>query len=276
MLRKLLADSDAMRVLSEKAGLSPELFEKYMNGIEVTFEVLSYMIGAEPGRTGDGSDDIRALLESLGSFMSDRRGAAGKLDEVTAELRVKHRDLEERYHAMQQQMQETVSELAASLNDVKLQVSALSEDVARLNRDVRNRASNGAVKEIAEMVSDLNDSESSLKDRLSNLEDRVREAERVLGERIQDTSEKCDPTMQMVSTDPLNGIISQLTRECAETSTRKVSSKSQRVAIGLIPIANPGTWSNLGRARGSLHTTCPTQACAMTSRIGVCLRQATR
>ena len=235
-----MRESEAAKALSEKSGLfkSPELFEKYVIAIEVTFEVLSHIFGTEPGSSGTGSDDVKGLLESFGcSSVSGRRGAAGKLDEVAAELLVKHRDLELQVCAMQQQqlqMHDEVSQLSASLNDAMSQVSAVSEDVARLKQDVSNRASNGAVKELSEMVSDLNDSESSLKERLLRAEERVGEAELVLRDKIRGEIESLKAAMKLVPTDPLNGIIAQLTRECGGNIHQK----------GVVEVTASGNWGD--------------------------------
>ena len=134
----------------------------------------------------------------------------------------------------QLQMQDQVSELSASLNDVMSQVSAVSEDVARLKQDVSNRVSKAEVKELSDVVSCLNDTEARLNDRLSCVEGRVREAELVLKDEIRGEIDRLKAAMKMVPTDPLDGIIAQLTRECGGNIHQK----------GVVEVTASGNWGD--------------------------------
>ena len=177
----------------------------------------------------------------------------------------------------QLQMQDQVSELSASLNDVMSQVSSVSEDVARLKQDVSNRVSKAEVKELSDVVSCLNDTEARLNDRLSCVEGRVREAELVLKDEIRGEIDRLKAAMKMVPTDPLDGIIAQLTRECGGNVHAK----------GVVEVTASGNWGdaesklenlvlNWGQVRASLPIWRRTRGSATTSRVGAWRQQVTR
>ena len=240
MLRGLLRGSEASKALFERAGLfkTPELLEKYVIASEVTVEVLdvflSRVFGTERSPVGDVSGELKVLLESLGSVsLSDCNDAGGEglhsradePDKTMEGLRVKVENLERQLCALQRQlqMQGDVSKLASSLDgrlnelarECERRVSAVSEDVVRLEKEVGERASTGDVKSLLEEVSHLKEGERSLGDRLLGVDTETREAALVLRREIQEKIERLDAVMKMnVPFDPLNGIIAQLTREC--------------------------------------------------------------
>ena len=244
MLRRLLRDGEAF---FEKAGLfrEPEKLEKYVIASEVTVEVLdlflSRVLGTERGSIANGPGDLNKLCESLGCFsMSDAKGAPGEdlsaranePEKAVEGLRVKVQDLERQLSAVQRQlqMQGEVSRLAASVDDrlkevaqecerriseteqavsgdVRSQVAALSGD---LRREVSERASAGDVTALSEEVSRLRE---AFGERILAVEQEAHEAVRVLRDEIQPKIKQRDP-VTISPTDPLNGIIAYLTREC--------------------------------------------------------------
>ena len=181
MLRGLLRDSESAKALLEKMDLfkAPELLEKYVVASEVTVEVLdlffSHIFGTERASI---ASDLKGLWECLGgASLNDKKASAS--DDLSAHgeepnkdvegLRVKVQDLERQLCAVQRQlqMQGEVSQLAVSLDgrldeiarecerqvsDVRSEVSAVSEDVVRLTKDVRERANCSDVKGLREEV----------------------------------------------------------------------------------------------------------------------------
>ena len=254
MLRGLLRDSEATKALLEKVGLfkSPELLEKYVIASEVTVEVLdlflSRVFGTEREFIGNGCGDLKALWEGLGCVsVSDKKDAGEELPAQDREsnkemegLRVKVQDLERQLCAVQRQlhMQGEVSQLAVSLDGkldesarecarevsgVKSQVTAVSKDVARLDKEVRDRASTGDVRGLFEEVARLKESEKGLVDRI----EKMAEAERVLRDELQGEIKRLDAAVKVAtdplppgfqfaydSSQPLKGIIAHLTSEC--------------------------------------------------------------
>ena len=239
MLRVLLRDSEASKALFEKAGLfkDPGLLEKYVIASEVTVEVLdmlfSRVFGTERALIGQGSGDLKTLLEGLGCLsLSDRKATDGEdlstpADEPAREvegLRVKVQDLERQLCAVQRQLQmHEVSQLAVSLDgrldevarecerrvsDVRSQVCA---EVVRLEKEVSKRVSTGDVKKLSEDVSRLKDGERSLGERISSVEETL-ETKRALMDEIQGELKRFDRVL--IQIDPLNGIIAKLTRDC--------------------------------------------------------------
>ena len=248
MLRGLLRDSEAAKALFEKVGLfkSPELLEKYVIASEVTVEVLdvflSRVFGTERPCISNESGDLKALWENLGccSLSEGKEAASGDLsaraDEHMEGLRVKVQDLERQLCAVQRQlqMQGEVSQLAVSLDSkldqisrecersvsgVRSQVSAVSDDVAGLKEEVRDKASTRDVISLSKDVSRLKESEKSLGDRISDVA-KAMEAERALRDELQREIERVDPEVRR-PVDPLNGIIAQLTRECGGNVHKK-------------------------------------------------------
>ena len=151
-------------------------------------------------------------------------------DKAMEALRMKVHSLERQLCAVQRhiQMQGDVSKLAVSLDgrlegiaqecerrvsDVRLQVSAVSDDVACLKKEMSGKASTDEVRALSEEVSHLKEDEQSLGDCISRVENKTAEAERALRDEIQSKIEKLDALMKMVPIDPLNGIIAQLTSE---------------------------------------------------------------
>ena len=245
MLRGLLRDSEAAKALFEKAGLfkSPEMLEKYVIASEVTMEVLdlflSRVFGTERASICNSSDDLKALWENLGCVcLSGGQGAAGEDSrsrdderEKVEGLCVKVQDLERQLCAVQRQlqMQGEVAQLAASLDgrldeiarecgrqaaDVNSRVSAVSQDVANLKKEVGDRASVGDVERLSKDVLRLKEGERSLGDRISSVDRTAAEARRVLKDEIQGEIKKLDAVTKILQIDPLNGIIAQLTRVC--------------------------------------------------------------
>ena len=250
MLRVLLRDSEAARALFENVGLfkSPELLEKYVIASEVTVEVLdlflSRVFGTERGVIGNGSGDLKALLEALGSVsLSDEKSHAS--EELSApasepeELHVKVQGLERQLCAIQRQiqMQGEVSQLAMSLDDrlnvitgeCERMVSAVSEDVVLLKKEMLGRASSAEMRELSEAVSHLKENEERLANRVSDFEKKVTEAEMVMRDEIQRDVKRLDQAMKDMmdpmnsilgrefvcdQLQPLNGIIAKLTRVC--------------------------------------------------------------
>ena len=248
MLRGLLRDREAAKALFEKVVLfkSPELLEKYVIASEVTVEVLdvflSRVFGTERPCISNESGDLKALWESLGccSLSEGKEAASGDLsaraDEHMEGLRVKVQDLERQLCAVQRQlqMQGEVSQLAVSLDSkldqisrecersvsgVRSQVSAVSDDVAGLKEEVRDKASTRDVISLSKDVSCLKESEKSLGDRISDVA-KAMEAERALRDELQREIERLDAVV-MRPVDPLNGIIAQLTRECGGNVHKK-------------------------------------------------------
>ena len=245
MLRVLLHDSEAAKAVFEKTGLfkAPEVLEKYVIASEVTVEVLdlflSRVFGAERASIGIGSSDLKTLWESLGCEpFRDQKSEAGEDVSVRAEapdkaiegLCVKVQDLERQLCAVQRQiqMQGEVSQLAVSLDDrldkvaqecerrvcdVRSHVSAVSEDVVRLRKEVSDRASAGEVRELSEEFSRLKAGEQSLGDRISVVEKKAAKVERSMRSEIQ-TEIKRHHEAVKAAMDPLNGIIAQMTRDC--------------------------------------------------------------
>ena len=246
MLRGLLRGSEGAKALFEKIGLfkSPELLEKYVIASEVTVEVLdvflSRVFGTERG-CGDSLCDLNVLCECLcGVSFSDRNGTAGgdlsvrsdEPDKVMEGLHGKIEDLERQLCAVrrQLQMQREVSQMAVPLDsrldeiasqcerqvsDVRSQVSAVSEDVVRLEKEVRDRASTGDMEGLSEEVSRLKAGEKSLADRILGVEKKAMEAQRVMRDELQGEIKRLDTATKLVPVDPLNpGIIAHFTREC--------------------------------------------------------------
>ena len=252
MLRGLLRDSEAAKALFEKTGLfkSPELLERYVIASEVTVEVLdlflSRILGTERGSVGNGSD-LKDLWEDLGYVsLRNQNGVAGEDLSARAgepvsgmeELHGKVHDLERQLCAMQRQLQmqwdvsqrvasldgrlnEIVRECESRVSDVKLQISSVSEDVARLEKEVSIRARIGDVKELSDDVSRLKEGERKLGDRISDVEKKAEAKLRneIQGEVMKRESAKtvqehgkkilCDNSR------PLEGIIAHLTRKCS-------------------------------------------------------------
>ena len=211
----LLRDSEAVKALFEKVGLfkAPELLEKYVIASEVTVEVLdlflSRVFGTERGSIDGNALDLKPLLENLGRVsLRDGNDTAGEdlsarshePNKEEAWLCMKVENLERQLCAVQRQlqMQGDVSQLAVSLgdrlneiksesemrvSDVISQVSAVREDIARLSKDVSDRASTGDVKSLSEDVLRLKGDEWRLDNRISDVE-KATEAERVLGSEI--------------------------------------------------------------------------------------------
>ena len=251
MLRGLLRDSEAAKAFFEEFGLfkAPELLEKYVIASEVTVEVLdvflSRVFGTERGSVAKGSGDLSALLASVGCVSStDRRGGdlparAGEPDKATGDLRVRVQDIERQLCALQRhlKMQADVSQLVDSLDarlgeiarecdrrvsDVVSQVSAVSEGVANLQKEVRDRAR-------TEDVRALSDAVSLLKKGERNLGDRIADVERVVRDEVQGEIKRLDAAAKGAtdalkrtgvtdiaydSSKPLSGVIEYLTREC--------------------------------------------------------------
>ena len=249
MLRRLLRDSEAAKALFEKVGLfqEPEKLEKYVLASEITVEVLDLflcrVLGMERGFITNSSGDLKNLCESLGCFsLSEEKGAGEDVPTRTDEsdkamegLRAKVQDLERQLSAVQRQlqMQGEVSQLAASFDDrlkevaqecerriseteqalsgdMGSHVAALSGDISNLKRDVSDRASTGCVRALSEEVSRLRE---TLGTRISGVEEQAAEAVKVLRDEIQVKIKRLD-AVTVVPTDPLNGIIAHLTREC--------------------------------------------------------------
>ena len=231
MLRGLLRDSESAKGLLENAGLfkDPKLLEKYVIASQVMVEVLdsffSHLFGTERASLGNKSGDLKTLLECLGCGCQ----TCDETDKEVEELCVKVQDLERQVSALQRQlqMQGEVSHLAASLEgrldkvvrEVDSRISAVSDDVAHLKREVSDRASLEDMKSISNEISRLKEDERSLGDRISGVEKKATEAERVLmsevqGEKSLGEIKTLHELMPTVRTDPLNGIIAQLTREC--------------------------------------------------------------
>ena len=250
MLRGLLRDSEATKVLFEKVGLfkAPELLEKYVIASEVTVEVLdvflSRVFGTERGSIG--AVDLKPLLENLGCVsLKDRTGARGEdlSDEPDKEvegLRVKVENLERQLCALQRQIQmqgnvlqldldgrldEMGRECERRVSEVTSHVSSVADDVARLKMEVEERT--GDVKSLSEAVSRLKKDERDLKARIPGVEKKA--TKQGWTRESQGEIKKVDEGVKVVrdqqqevqgrvfvcdSSKPLEGIIAHLTREC--------------------------------------------------------------
>ena len=239
MLRGLLRDSEAAKALFEKFGLfkDPERLEKYVIASEVTVEVLdlflSRLFGTEGLPVANDSGDLRALCESLcGSSLSAEKGDAdenrrsarsNEANEEADGLRLMVQNLERQLCAIQRQvqMQGNVSQILASLDgridesarECERRISAVSDHVGHLERELSDRARTAEVKVLSEEVLHLKDSERSLGNRISGVE-KAMEAERAPNYEIPCGSEKRSAMTKMIQIDPLNGIIEKLTRDC--------------------------------------------------------------
>ena len=249
MLRGLLRDSEAAKAFFEEFGLfkAPELLEKYVIASEVTVEVLdvflSRVFGTERGSVAKGSGDLSALLASLGCVSStDRRGGdlparAGEPDKAPGDLRVRVQDIERQLCALQRhlKMQADVSQLVDSLDarlgeiarecdkrvsDVGSQVSAVSEGVANLQKEVRDRARTEDVRALSDAVSLLKKGEWKLGDRISGVERVVRDEVQGEIKRLDAAAKGATDALKRTgvtdydSSKPLSGVIEYLTRVC--------------------------------------------------------------
>lgn len=201
MLRSLLRDSEAVKVLFEKYGLfkTPEMLEKYVIASEATVEVLdvflAHVFGKERVSIGGSTGvDLKALLDGMGCVSSsDGKDAAGQDSSARSGepdkdvLCAKVQDLERQLCAVQQQlqMQGEVSQLAATLDNrleeisrdcesrfsyVSSQVSAVPGRVSRLNTEMSEKASTDDMMELFEDVSHLKEREWSHECRLMRVE----------------------------------------------------------------------------------------------------------
>ena len=200
MLRSLLRDSEAVKVLFEKYGLfkTPEMLEKYVIASEATVEVLdvflAHVFGKERVSIGGSTGvDLKALLEGMGWVSSsDGKDAAGQDSSARSGepdkdvLCAKVQDLERQLCAVQQQlqMQGEVSQLVALDNrleeisrdcesrfsHVSSQVSAVSGRVSRLNTEMSEKASTDDMMELFEDVSHLKEREWSHECRIMRVE----------------------------------------------------------------------------------------------------------
>ena len=236
MLRGLLRDSEATKALFEKFDLfkAPELLEKYVIASEVTVEVLdvflSRVFGSERGALVEGSSNLKGLCDILcGLSSSDRKGStreevSARADEHKKEvdgMRVKIENLERQLCAMQRQLQlqGDVLQLAVSLDgrldnfvrecerriseseeamrgDVKLQVVAVSSRVARLEKDVGDRASIDDLRTLSEEVARL---KKTIVSRVSEVEKNVSKGDhQSLSDIIEGKSEKLDVVVNMI------------------------------------------------------------------------------
>ena len=224
MLRALLRDGEAAKALFEKAGLfkTPEQLEKYVIAGEVTVEVLdsflSHILGTERASIDAGSD-LKAICGTLcGLSLSDQKATAEELpDEPKKEvedLRVKVQDLERQLCAVQRQiqMQGEVSRLAASLDDklenvvrecqrkisetgealrsdVRSRVEAVSGGVARLEREVGEKARSGDMRALSDEVAKL---KKTLRNSVLDLEKSVCKKQNDIKKDIKKARWSCD------------------------------------------------------------------------------------
>ena len=225
-----MRDSEAAKALFEKFGLfkDPELLEKFVMASEVTVEVLdvflSRVFGAERVSIVNDSGCLKALCESLcvSSLSSENEERHTRVDEANKEveeLRVKVQNMERQLCAMQRQLQMQVSQLAVSLEgrldeisrECEGRISAVSDHVDHLEREVSDRARTGEVTVLSEEVSRLKDSERSLGDRIASVETKTTEVDRALRSEIQREIKRLDVVVNMI---PCHGVIEKLTRGC--------------------------------------------------------------
>ena len=219
---------------------NPGLLEKYLIGSEVSLAVLDLFLtrlfGSEgPSAVADAKDAVESIINS--ARVEEKSGGVSEKsigDEHWAaveELKQQVLDLTRQFSALQRQlqMQGEVSQVAASLEGrldevasecerraaeadeaLRAEIRRLdvgSRDVARdlgdLKKELGLRARAEDLEKLEEEVSRLKEAERGLDGRISAVEARVAEDERMLGvERID------------LKSDPLDGIIAHLTREC--------------------------------------------------------------
>ena len=237
MLRGLLRDSDAAKELFEKVGLfkDPELLEKYVIASEVTVEVLDMFLSRVFGTERPSSGDLKSLGECFGFFslgaQKSSSGRAAEPDKATEELAVKVQDLERQLCAVQRQiqMQGEAWQWAASLDRrldeigrvCERRVAAVSDAVARLNKEVSDRARTADVRSLCDAVARLKESERILGDRISGVEKKGEDAGRVPKDENRGEIIRLGAAVGMSprhilydSKRPLDGIIAHLTRMC--------------------------------------------------------------
>ena len=196
----------------------PEALEKYKVAFEALDLFFCRVLGTERGQ---GFGDWKGLRESL----CGRSSGDGEVNK----LRVQVQDLERQLCAVQRQLQmqgEVSQRLAASLDGrleevvrqcerrisestkaLLLRVEAVPSGVARLEKEVGDRANSGGVMALSEEVAQL---KKTLGARVTDVEKKANEGNQALMKKIEGEIERLDAVVNMIPP----GVIAYLTREC--------------------------------------------------------------
>ena len=143
------------------------------------------------------SEDLKQLVEEASRLKEAELRFDGRLEEVT--------------RACERRVTETNEALLAEIRkvDVSSQLSDVVSDLGELKKELALRASSEDLKQLVEEASRLKEVEQRLNGRISVVETKATECDRLLWAEIQGKIERLD-----MKGDPLDGIISRLTREC--------------------------------------------------------------
>ena len=254
MRTRLLREDGAERAFLEKLDIfqqNPGLLEKYLIGSEVSLAVLDLFLTRLFGSEGlsavaDAKEAVESVMDSprveekRSRVCEKSTGRGGEHWTVVEELKKQVLDLTRQFSALQRQLQllqGEVSQVAVSLQghldevasecerrvgevdqalraeicriDVNSQVSDVTRDLEELKNEIGLRVRAEHLQKLAEDVSRLKEAEQSLNSRILAIETRAAESERVLWAEIQGKIERIKK-----KSDPLDGIIAHLTREC--------------------------------------------------------------